>query len=1032
MPFEHAAQIRVNHISTALSAAVNTLGMVSVSLKTPFLEPASNIVKSLLTAVQTVKRNQDDCAQMLEQIHQLLYAIIQVHLKSNTGGELPPDMTLLKIHRFVESQQEKSKIKQFFRQGEVRALLKDCHMGLKQALEAFKRTPQIQGVTVTWDLAEMHKHARKTHEEVLEMISTLSNEGTSDTGSTMSSSTSLTLLPSEPKIFHGRQSEVSVIIQAFRNATPRIAILGAGGIGKTSLARAILHHSEISARYDQCRVFVACDAASSTIQLAGLIGAHLGLKKGTNLTQPVIRHFRGSPPSLLILDNLETLWEGRESRAGVEKFLALLSDVDHLALIMLLAKPSLTVADEGHTLEEIDEILLLVDNIPLAIDLIAHLVDCEGFASVLDRWEKERTSLLSEGHDRGSNLDSSISLSLEIPRMLALPQAQELLSLLSILPDGLSNTELLQSKLPINNVLACKAMLLCTSLAYISDQNRLKALVPIREYIQRTHPPMAHIIQPLRQHFQELLEIHETYYGTHSNPGIIARIASNFANIHNILVKGLHPDNPELVNTIYCACHFDHFSCLAGHGVSPVIDLIRNVLPNPTDHRLEVYFDFRLLSAYRYRPIVNAQHIVGRALESFTHFDDPDIKCRFYDILSEYFSDTHSEIPRAISFAEAGLSLANSTGNVGQQSDLLGTLALIKWRTGDYSAGREYAYQSQRLAKICGNPFKEALVLREESVCWQAHGSYKHSMALLRRARDLLRLCGMSGGLLDDDIMNSEAEVHLLKSEYLEARKIQTKIMHHCSTAENPYPHALALVNIALIDVEIGGFSYESHKNLATARQLFASMGYSKGMIWCDIVKAALDVKEGDLPIARDLFQSVTAAWGKDAEIVSYCLERLGDVCLWTATDVSYNSTVTFLVHSLKLGKNLEIHKALQFLGDVYLVHGDQQTAMSLWVVTLERFTQMDIHRSRAECTLRLGNLWQLQGDVVKAGELWRTARPLFERSLQQKQIADIDERLTGIGHDLLDRPVENLVHLSDLHAPTASPDELDPVLVPA
>ncbi|KAJ7457746.1 hypothetical protein FB451DRAFT_1047031, partial [Mycena latifolia] len=266
-----------------------------------------------------------------------------------------------------------------------------------------------------------------------------------------------------------------------------------------------LHHPEINARYDQHRVFIACDTTSNAIQLAGLIGAHVGLKPGNNLTQPVIHYFASSPPSLLILDNLETIWETGESRAEIEKFLALLADLDHLALIITMrgaerpanvrwSHPSLEplkpltqdaahqtfidIADNGHNLEEIDKILLLVDNMPLAIDLIAHL----------------RTSLLSEGYDRCSNLELSISLSLESPRMLALPQAQELLSLLSILPDGLSDTELLQSKFPIDSILACKSMLLRTSLAYVDDQTRLKSLVPIRDYMQRTHPPVAHMI----------------------------------------------------------------------------------------------------------------------------------------------------------------------------------------------------------------------------------------------------------------------------------------------------------------------------------------------------------------------------------------------------------------------------------------------------------------------------------------------------------------------------------------------------------
>ncbi|KAJ7453466.1 P-loop containing nucleoside triphosphate hydrolase protein, partial [Mycena latifolia] len=379
-------------------------------------------------------------------------------------------------------------------------------------------------------------------------------------------SDSLSLLPSEPKIFHGRESEVSTIIQTFGIGIPRIAILGPGGIGKTSLARGIVHHPDISARYGAHRVFIPCDTASDAIQLACLIGAHVGMKPGTNLTQAVIRYFTSSPPSLLVLDSLETVWEARETRVAVEKFLALLSGLDNLALIITMrgaerpasvrwTRPFLKplqpltqdaarqtfsdIADEGYPLEEIDQVLLLVDNMPLAIDLIAHLVDYEGVPSVLDRWQKEGTSLLSGGHDRGSNLNASISLSLESPRIQSLPESKELLSLLSMLPDGLSNAELLQSTLPIDNILACKAILLCTSLAYVDDQQRLKALVPIREYIQKIHPPRACMVTPLLQHFQALLEVYVTFHGTVLAPGTVARITSNLVNIHNLLVQGL-------------------------------------------------------------------------------------------------------------------------------------------------------------------------------------------------------------------------------------------------------------------------------------------------------------------------------------------------------------------------------------------------------------------------------------------------------------------------------------------------------------
>jgi hypothetical protein len=105
-------------------------------------------------------------------------------------------------------------------------------------------------------------------------------------------------------------------------------------MGKTSLARAVIHHTEIISRYGQCRHFVACDSAANKVELAALVGAHLGLKPGKDLTRVVVNHFSSSPPSLLILDNLETVWEPTELRAEIEEFLSLLTDVTHLALMV--------------------------------------------------------------------------------------------------------------------------------------------------------------------------------------------------------------------------------------------------------------------------------------------------------------------------------------------------------------------------------------------------------------------------------------------------------------------------------------------------------------------------------------------------------------------------------------------------------------------------------------------------------------------------------------------------------------------------
>jgi hypothetical protein len=53
------------------------------------------------------------------------------------------------------------------------------------------------------------------------------------------------------------------------------------------------------------------------------------------------------PRSLLILDNLETVWEPQESRADIEEFLSLITDVEHLALMVGTGDSSLKYCSFG-------------------------------------------------------------------------------------------------------------------------------------------------------------------------------------------------------------------------------------------------------------------------------------------------------------------------------------------------------------------------------------------------------------------------------------------------------------------------------------------------------------------------------------------------------------------------------------------------------------------------------------------------------------------------------------------------------------
>ncbi|KAJ7691392.1 hypothetical protein B0H14DRAFT_2550558 [Mycena olivaceomarginata] len=505
----------------------------------------------------------------------------------------------------------------------------------------------------------MKKDAEKRHQEVLDMIEKLSEETASERASTVSghhslsssSSNSISMLPSEPKIFHGRESELLNILHLFNTGIPRIAILGAGGIGKTSLARFVLHHPDITARYVQNRFFVACSSATTKVELANLIGSHLGLKPGKDLTRAVLQHFSNNPLSLLILDELETLWEPASSRANIEELLSLLTAVEDLALMARAEHPAkvqwtrpflkvlqpldqeaarctfVDIADSGHSLEEVDQILSLADNMPLAISLLAHLADTEGCSNVLSRWDKEKTSVISEGFDKRSNLDMSISLSLSSPRIQSIPHSQELLSLLAMLPDGLTDVDLIQSKLPLENILKCRTTLKSTALAYSDEHKRLKVLMPIREYLQQHQPPGNHLIQSLFKYFQEMLKFHIDYIGTQSISSTIPRIKSNLTNIQNVLQWGLKQKEPTISHSIYCVCYLSQFSRVNMQVHTPLIGQIQDLLPQLNDHQLKAYFLIESFRLWHFSPTYDPEALASQVLELFKHFDDPDLKC---------------------------------------------------------------------------------------------------------------------------------------------------------------------------------------------------------------------------------------------------------------------------------------------------------------------------------------------------------------------------------------------------------------------
>ncbi|KAJ7800472.1 hypothetical protein B0H14DRAFT_2616181 [Mycena olivaceomarginata] len=819
-------KIDLVNITTYLAPAVTLLTELNDAFGPPFVQPIANTIQGLMKMVQ-----------LMENIPEVLYTIVDLHLRSETVGSLPPAMldnigkflgTLHKIYKFFEAQQDENRIKYLFRNNELQRLLKDCHAGLDQAIEVFRIT---ETHTIFNNIGEMKTKTSLMHQELLELIQTLSDTSINSEGTSVylganesnNSSNSFSMLPSKPKIFHGRESEMEHIVKMLGQQSPRIAILGGGGMGKTSLARAVMHHPQTLAKFDHM-FFVSAEAATTSVELAALIGLHVGLDPGKDLTPHVVRYFSRKPGSLVVLDNLETVWEPIQSRGGVEEFLSLLTEVKHLALIITMRG-----AERPAKVHWTHPFLLPLQPLP---DEAAQ----QTFLEITDNVDKE-------------GMDQLLS-----PRITF--ESKQLLSLLSILPNGLSDDQLVQSNFSISNILSCKAALLATALAYQDGNKRLRSLMPIREHIQQFLPPSHSLIQCLRKHFFSLFKLYLKYSGEQQLLPVIQKITLNLGNLQEVLQQGLCLNAPDLADTILSIISLNEFHRISGRGRTMLMHYIQPILTKLGDSQLDIHFNVERLRSWEAYPTFDAQHLISQTIPLVECVNNPLLTCRFYGAAGSYFLENQLDRSQGLLFLHKALELSKLHQKNTVQFVALMDIAQQHIFDGDYHTAQLYITEGHRVAHLSANLLQEASCIELRALC-SSHTQcdFKWTISQLLRARGLVDMCGLSGGDHDQRMVVNQGEIHLVKSEYTQARDIFIQIIETNLPDQTTRPSLFSLINIALIDIEIGTDAKEVYQRLNQA-EVIAKKYFSPSILaYCSTSQAALDLREKKFDIAKDEFQ---------------------------------------------------------------------------------------------------------------------------------------------------------------------------------
>ena len=336
--------------------------------------------------------------------------------------------------------------------------------------------------------------------------------------------------PPAPGGCFGREELIEHVIGLAEKLEP-IALIGAGGVGKTSIALTLLHHNRIKERFGEDRRFIRCDQFPASrphflARLSKVLGA--GVENPEDLT--LLRPLLSSKEILIILDNAESLLDPKGTNA--HEIYAVVEELCQFKKVCICITSRITMVPSRCKRPEIptlsmeaaceifygiyghDERPTILNNLLKRLDF--HALSITLLASTAsqnawdyDRLEKEwgtqRAQVLQMHHNK--SLAATIELSLASPTFQDLgSDARDLLGVIAFFPQGIDGKNLnwLFTSISIpKNIFDGFCVL---SLTYRSN-GFTTMLAPIRDYFTPQDPQSSPLLCATRDCYFSRLSV---------------------------------------------------------------------------------------------------------------------------------------------------------------------------------------------------------------------------------------------------------------------------------------------------------------------------------------------------------------------------------------------------------------------------------------------------------------------------------------------------------------------------------------------